>query len=151
MIWRKLSRLAWNFDPRQEKLQRTWRKFHLDVNITNSHWTQFGEFKRNQFKKKHNLFVILNAIFSLLSLVFVAPIGQTFSTRITAALYSGLTVILVTSWCWWLKLVDNLLTIGVRRSYKKIMKFDDKNGENRHQHISSPTSVTNIDVTIFRL
>ena len=45
--------------------------------------------------------------------------------------------------CWW-----RLLIVGGRRLCKKIVDVGDKNGQNRHEHISSPTSVTNIDVTV---
>ena len=66
---------------------------------------------------------------------------------------------LVTRWCLWLKIGDNfvilmpdfrcwwyLLNVGARWWCKK-MNVGNQNGRNRHQHILSPRSVTNIDIT----
>ena len=62
------------------------------------------------------------------------------------------TVILMTSWCWWLRLMTNcwywwhLLNV-VRHQCKNIVVVGDQNGQNRHQYLE----VVSIVVTnIFR-
>jgi len=51
--------------------------------------------------------------------------------------------VLVTEFRCWL----NLLNVGAGNLCKMIVDVGNQNGQNRHQHISSPKSVTNIDVT----
>ena len=50
---------------------------------------------------------------------------------------------LVTEFRYWL----HLFNVGAQRLCKKMMDVGDQNGQNCHQHISSPTPVTDIDVT----
>ena len=78
---------------------------------------------------------------------------------IIAASFWPVTVMLVTSWCWWLTVNDNfrMLATELRSWYPTLMLRDrgcwwpkwpkpSPTSKNCHQHISSPTSVTNIDV-----